>query len=244
MAITTNVPNGHITLSQLDTVTDSIATKFTVKVDKEDGKGLSANDFTDDLKTKLEELGNATAEDITKITNKIAVGSTSYTGDDTVFTKYDVATSTKDGLMSAADKAKLDKIDEGATSYTHPDSAVTAGTYTSVTVDKQGHVTAGSNPTSLTVNINGNAKTADVATKATTAESADKATKAVSADAATTAETADKLSTARTITLAGDATGTVSFDGSEDVTLTVTVTGGQVEIDVATEDEVLEALSA
>lgn len=35
------------------------------------------------------------------------------------------------------------------TIYTHPDSGVTAGTYRSVTVDEQGHVTSGSNPTTL-----------------------------------------------------------------------------------------------
>lgn len=34
------------------------------------------------------------------------------------------------------------------TTYTHPNSGVTAGTYTSVTVNAQGHVTAGSNPAS------------------------------------------------------------------------------------------------
>lgn len=33
--------------------------------------------------------------------------------------------------------------------YTHPNSGVTAGTYKSVTVNDQGHVTAGSNPTTL-----------------------------------------------------------------------------------------------
>ena len=33
--------------------------------------------------------------------------------------------------------------------YTHPDSGVSAGTYRSVTVDAQGHVTAGTNPTTL-----------------------------------------------------------------------------------------------
>ena len=33
--------------------------------------------------------------------------------------------------------------------YTHPDSGVTAGTYRSMTVNKQGHVTSGSNPTTL-----------------------------------------------------------------------------------------------
>ena len=35
------------------------------------------------------------------------------------------------------------------TVYTHPASGVTAGTYKSVTVDVNGHVTAGTNPTTL-----------------------------------------------------------------------------------------------
>ena len=35
------------------------------------------------------------------------------------------------------------------TTYTHPNSGVTAGTYRSVTVDAQGHVTKGTNPTTL-----------------------------------------------------------------------------------------------
>lgn len=35
------------------------------------------------------------------------------------------------------------------TKYTHPNSGVTAGTYKSVTVDAKGHVTAGTNPTTL-----------------------------------------------------------------------------------------------
>ena len=35
------------------------------------------------------------------------------------------------------------------TKYTHPSSGVTAGTYRSVTVNTQGHVTAGTNPTTL-----------------------------------------------------------------------------------------------
>ena len=35
------------------------------------------------------------------------------------------------------------------TAYAHPNSGVTAGTYTSVTVNEQGHVTGGSNPTTF-----------------------------------------------------------------------------------------------
>lgn len=41
-----------------------------------------------------------------------------------------------------------DEIAKG-TGYTHPDSGVEAGTYRSVTVDEQGHVTDGTNPTTL-----------------------------------------------------------------------------------------------
>jgi hypothetical protein len=65
------------------------------KVDKVSGKGLSTNDFTDTLKSKL------------------------------------------DGIASGANK------------YTHPTSGVTAGTYRNVTVDANGHVTKGTNPTTL-----------------------------------------------------------------------------------------------
>ncbi|MET7253472.1 hypothetical protein [Dyadobacter fermentans] len=55
------------------------------------------------------------------------------------------ATITVAGFMSAADKSKLD----GLSNYTHPSSGVTPGTYRSVTVDAMGHVTAGTNPTTL-----------------------------------------------------------------------------------------------
>lgn len=44
--------------------------------------------------------------------------------------------------------------------YTHPNSGVTAGTYRSVTVNAQGHVTAGSNPTLAIANGGTGATTA------------------------------------------------------------------------------------
>lgn len=56
---------------------------------------------------------------------------------------YENATTEYDGLMSAADKAKLDGIQAGANNYTHPVSAAGAkasGLY-KVTTDAQGHVT-------------------------------------------------------------------------------------------------------
>lgn len=108
---------------------------------------------------------------------------------------YRTATTTLKGLMSPADKAKLDSVTAGANNYTHPTSGVKAGTYKSVTVDTYGHVTAGSNPTTLAgygitdaptktgsgatgtwnISINGTANKANSATTATTATSAVKA---------------------------------------------------------------------
>ena len=44
---------------------------------------------------------------------------------------------------------KLNGIEENANKYTHPTSGVSAGTYRSVTVDENGHVTAATNPTTL-----------------------------------------------------------------------------------------------
>ena len=46
---------------------------------------------------------------------------------------------------TTAEKNKL----SGLNNYSHPNSGVTAGTYKSVTVNAQGHVTAGTNPTTL-----------------------------------------------------------------------------------------------
>lgn len=55
------------------------------------------------------------------------------------------------GLSTAdyttAEKNKLAGIADNANNYSHPASGVGAGTYRSVTVDTNGHVTAGSNPT-------------------------------------------------------------------------------------------------
>ncbi|WP_312562111.1 phage tail protein [Anaerospora sp.] len=75
---------------------------------------------------------------------------------------------------------------------TLPNTGVTAGTYTSVTVDAKGRVFAGANPTSMGVNITGNANTAT------------------------------KLATVRTIN-------GVSFDGSANITLTATASGGNAD---------------
>jgi phage-related tail fiber protein len=60
-----------------------------------------------------------------------------------------LVTQTEHGLMDKADKTKLDGIETGANKYIHPTSGIVAGTYRSVTLNTQGHVTGGTNPTTL-----------------------------------------------------------------------------------------------
>lgn len=94
-------------------------------VEKETGKGLSSNDYTDEEKAKLEELANYTHPAYTAHASgfyKVTVDATGHVsavipvakeditdlgipGQDTT---YSAATSTAAGLMSAADKTKLD----------------------------------------------------------------------------------------------------------------------------------------
>lgn len=47
------------------------------------------------------------------------------------------------------EKEKLNTIEENANNYVHPTSGVISSSYTKVTVDENGHVTSGSNPTTL-----------------------------------------------------------------------------------------------
>ena len=55
-------------------------------------------------------------------------------------TKYGLASSSADGLMSKTDKAKMDTVAEGANNYVHPtNTAHDSGLY-KVTIDEQGHV--------------------------------------------------------------------------------------------------------
>lgn len=89
------------------------------KVDKIEGFGLSSNDYTTEEKKKLASLSDP-----------------------------DVATTENDGLMSSADKAKLDGIEAGANNYTHPTyEAKQAGLYR-ISVDNTGHVTTADKMTS------------------------------------------------------------------------------------------------
>nr|DAW26406.1 MAG TPA: hypothetical protein [Caudoviricetes sp.] len=55
MTITTTTPaTAHVTLEQIDSITNAIAVKEATKVDKVEGKGLSEADYTNTEKTKLQ----------------------------------------------------------------------------------------------------------------------------------------------------------------------------------------------
>ena len=97
-------------------------------------------------------------------------------------------------------------------------TGVGAGWYNNVRVDPTGRVVDASNAPPP------KAAAADLATRATTAGRADVATTADTATRATTAASADKLTSPRTITLAGGVSGTATFDGSGDLTISTTVT--------------------
>lgn len=71
----------------------------------------------------------------------------------TLMSNIKLATEGVAGLMSAEDKIKLNGIANFATNYRHPDSGVIAGAYTRVTVNSQGHVIFGENPSRLNINV-------------------------------------------------------------------------------------------
>ena len=133
-------------LTDMTPVSEQIATAIANKVDKVSGKGLSTNDYTTDEKNKLS--GIATGAEVNQNAfSNISVGSTTISAD----TKTDTLTLVAGSNVTITPDATNDKITIAATDtvYTHPSSGVTACTYKSVTVNAQGHVTAGTNPTTL-----------------------------------------------------------------------------------------------
>ena len=79
--------------------------------------------------------------------SNVKVGSTTVAADTTTDTLTLVAgTNVQITADANADSVTISATD---TVYTHPSSGVAVGTYKSVTVNAQGHVTAGSNPTTL-----------------------------------------------------------------------------------------------
>lgn len=79
------------------------------KVDKVSGKGLSQNDFTDALKTKLDGIASGAEVNV-----QADWAQTNTSADDYIKNKPVDATASVGGLMSASDKAKLNGIAAGA----------------------------------------------------------------------------------------------------------------------------------
>lgn len=99
---------------------DIIALTTTVgnKVDKVTGKGLSTNDYTNEDKTKLNNIeANANNYVLPTATENVKGGITlaaPFMLDDDGKLKCELATTLQKGLMRSKDKAKLDGIEEGA----------------------------------------------------------------------------------------------------------------------------------
>ena len=79
--------------------------------------------------------------------SNVVVGSTTIAADSST----DTLTLVAGNNVTLTPDATNDKVTIAATDtvYTHPTSGITVGTYKSVTVDDKGHVTAGTNPTTL-----------------------------------------------------------------------------------------------
>lgn len=130
----------------------TLKSKLNAKVDKVDGKQLSTNDYTTAEKNKLAGLSNYSHPTSAgnkhipaggaagKILGWASDGTAQWVDDKN--TTYGDATQSAHGLMTAADKTKLDGIAAGANKYVHPSyTAAAAGLY-KVTVDASGHVSA------------------------------------------------------------------------------------------------------
>lgn len=127
---------------------------------------------------------------------------------------HTTATPTESGFLAATDKQKLDGISNNANNYTHPTSGIAPGIYKSVAVDTNGHITSGTNPTTLAgYGITDAVLSSDVATTATASKILKlDANSKLPASITGNASTATKLTTARTIN-------GVSFDGSANITV-------------------------
>lgn len=164
-------------------------------------------------------------------------------------TTYSNATQTASGLMSDTDKTKLDGIAVGANNYALPSAGTNLGGVKSggdvtissgvITVNDDSHNHVISNVDGLQSALDGKAASSH-GTHVSYGTTAPKANGTAAVGTASTvsrsdhvhplqttvsgnAGTATKLATARTISLVGDITGSASFDGSENVSITATV---------------------
>lgn len=191
------------------------------------------------------------------VTTKLTLSGTDYSvsSNAIVVTKANLQSAIQDTnlvLMTAAERSKLSSIQvsEGGTidfsgvtasapitatvatdktvNITHNTSGVTAGTYKSVTVNTYGHVTGGTNPTTLSEYGITDAKItngvitlgSNTITPLTSASALDATKLSGTASISTTgnASTATQFASNQSITLTGDTTGTVSSQAGWSIT--------------------------
>ena len=137
--IVTNGDNISLELAKSYYNKEEVDNELNKKVNTQDGKDLSSNDFTDTLKTKLNGIeagaevnkiavvkvdgtaltpsSKAVNIDLSGKQNKLTAGSNIQINGSTISatdTTYSKATSSADGLMSSTDKAKIDTVEENA----------------------------------------------------------------------------------------------------------------------------------
>lgn len=156
----------------------SSATKLTTARNITVGSAKKSFDGTVDISFSLADIGASSSSHTHNYASKVTLAGTDYScvGNVITITKTNLQTaigSTGLGLMTEAERSKLNsiKVSSGGTidfsgvtasgvltatigkdktvALTHNISGVKAGTYKSVTVDTYGHVTTGTNPTTL-----------------------------------------------------------------------------------------------
>lgn len=130
-----------------------IANETSARTEAETAIRTSIKSNTDAIAANKNAAERALASAKTELQESIALKADKTSLDNGLAKKADKATTLAGyNIGDAYTKTEADsKIDEkiAAAAYHHPTSGVTEGTYRSVTVDANGHVTAGTNPTTL-----------------------------------------------------------------------------------------------
>jgi hypothetical protein len=152
-----------LTETQINTIVSGLETEISNKVDKVTGKGLSTNDFTDILKTKLDGIAsgaevnvnadwNASSGDAQILNKPTSMTPTSHASTHTNgVDDIQLATALQKGLMSSTYASKLDGIANGANVGVIPNSPITGATKTKITYDSKGLVTSGADATTADI---------------------------------------------------------------------------------------------
>lgn len=177
--ITSNGWEGNVVGNVIGNASTATSTgKFTTARNITIGSAKKSFDGTSDISFSLSDIGASSSSHTHNYASKVTLAGMDYScvSNAITITKANLQTaigSTGLGLMTEKERSKLDSIkvssggtidfsgvtasgaltavvgDDKTVAITHNTSGVKAGTYKSVTVDTYGHVTAGTNPTTL-----------------------------------------------------------------------------------------------